>query len=663
MPGSRIQSKNSRTALALGALLRRRFGSERALRQAIASVFAICIVLGVTGRGQERKSLAAPMHPQQPAAQSSSPAGIPGARDGESEAAALRAETLEQLKALGAVTTAVPAAPSGTGTAEPGAVAAAGSTPTKPDPSLPVSSVSSLSIDHAAQKPLQKLLRDRVHWLDEYGALTLGQKRATSTESNPEHQAVQARAELKNLNEMLSQAASAPETLLPPSFLKTSRKSPGVLVPEMKDAIEVTTNELREWKGKIESLKSAKADRESKQKARAAERDKVFQRVTTLKAKSAEYESAVTDAQTLERARIARETLVNYQWEVRVESLRLQVIEDQIALDVKLADTRELEAQVCQTHYRLAERMLEHMRARYREASEIEERDLNRAEADQKSKAQWSDDPLERFRARRMAELLALEALVLKSERALATNPSPSFEEQRTLADRADKDFARIKELLDDGRVSRLDAIRLNNDFRRIGPERERLVRTEMAAVEAQLQFFEDALTNVEIELLQNSLHDRFEQDLLRERVSPERWADGEKLLNELEHQHREILERRRKALEQLSERASHTLQQVVRRLGILDQEYGFIRTVIFWVRDQEPIAPGTMWMAAREFNSVVKALLQLAQESMKPNLWCQPSAEFMVTALAALVLPVLLVKLRRALARLIQPNLSEAHS
>ena len=162
-----------------------------------------------------------------------------------------------------------------------------------------------------------------------------------------------------------------------------------------------------------------------------------------------------------------------------------------------------------------------------------------------------------------------------------------------------------------------------------------------MAAIEAQLQFFEYALTNVEIELLQNSLHDRFEQDLLRERVSPERWAEGEKLLNELERRHREILERRRVALERLTERAAHTLQQVVRRLGILDQEYGFIRTVIFWVRDQEPIALGTMWIGAREFNSVIKALLQLAQESMKPNLWCRPSAEFMATILAALALPV----------------------
>ncbi len=287
---------------------------------------------------------------------------------------------------------------------------------------------------------------------------------------------------------------------------------------------------------------------------------------------------------------------------------------------------------------------------------------MNRAAANEKNKAQSSDDPLERFRARRTAELLELEALVLKNEQALATNPPPSFEEQQTLADHADKDFAQIRELLDDGQVSRLDAIRLNNEFRRIAPERERLVRDEMAAVEAQLQFFEDALTNVEIELFQDSLHDRLEHELLKERVSPERWAAGESLLLELERKHREILVRRQKALEKLAERASNTLQQIARRLSILDQEYGFIRTQIFWVRDQDPIAFGTFWQGAREFNFLLKALLRLAQETTKPSLWTRPSAEFMVTALAVLVLPAALVKLRRGLGALVRREIGEAN-
>ncbi|HKI21430.1 MAG TPA: small-conductance mechanosensitive channel, partial [Isosphaeraceae bacterium] len=354
----------------------------------------------------------------------------------------------------------------------------------------------------------------------------------------------------------------------------------------------------------------------------------------------------------------AQERLVNFEWEARVESLRLQVIEAEIGLEVKLAEVSELTLHVCRAHIKIAEKTLEQMRARYRVAAENHDRDLKQAAAKEESKARSSDDPLERFRARHTALLLVLEAQVLKSEQAVATSPSPSLDEQRNLADHALRDSEQIKGLLDDGRVSRLDAIRLNNDFRRIGPERDRLLRNEMATVEAQLQFYEDALTSVELELIQDSLHDRFEHDLLRERVSPSHRSEGESLLNELERKHRRLLVRRRVALEKLSERASHTLQQVVRRLSILEEEYGFIRTHIFWVRDQDPIGLATLVQGARECNYLLNGLLRLAQETTKANLWGQPSAEFLVTALAVLVLPVALVRLRRALWGLIQRGL-----
>jgi potassium efflux system protein len=179
-----------------------------------------------------------------------------------------------------------------------------------------------------------------------------------------------------------------------------------------------------------------------------------------------------------------------------------------------------------------------------------------------------------------------------------------------------------------------------------------------MAVVEAQLQFYENALTNVEIELVQNALHDRFEHDLLRERVASSRWAEGEALLTEIERKHRALLVRRRIALEKLSDRASHTQQQVARRLGIIDEEYGFIRTHIFWVRDQDAIGVATLTQGAREFNHVVKGLIWLVQEVLKPNLWGQPSAEFMVTALAVLALPPAIWRLRRLLRGMIERGL-----
>ena len=130
--------------------------------------------------------------------------------------------------------------------------------------------------------------------------------------------------------------------------------------------------------------------------------------------------------------------------------------------------------------------------------------------------------------------------------------------------------------------------------------------------------------------------------------------------MTEIERKHRALLVRRRVALEKLSDRASHTLQQVVRRLGIIDEEYGFIRTHIFWVRDQDAIGLATLTQGAREFKYVVKGLLWLAQEALKPNLWGQPSAEFLVTALAVLALPFAIVRVRRLLRARIERGLPE---
>ena len=102
-------------------------------------------------------------------------------------------------------------------------------------------------------------------------------------------------------------------------------------------------------------------------------------------------------------------------------------------------------------------------------------------------------------------------------------------------------------------------------------------------------------LTAVELELLQDSLQDRYELDLLKESLPPGRREEGARLLAELEQIHRALLVRRREVLERLSDRTSRALDQIARRLAILDEEYAFIRTHIFWVRDQEPIGAGTM--------------------------------------------------------------------
>ena len=257
-----------------------------------------------------------------------------------------------------------------------------------------------------------------------------------------------------------------------------------------------------------------------------AKRDKQSQQVATLKNRGREHESSVLVAKTAGARRLARERLINFQLEARVEGIRLKIAEAKLAA-LKLAEARQLDARVAEAHVQLARKILDPMQLRYREASELKERALEQAAARQENRARQAQDPLERYRARCLAEMLELEAKIIKFEQAPTTPTHPALDEERALADRAEADFAQIKQLLDDGNVSRLDALRLNNDFRRIGPERNRLLKTDLSGIEAQLQYYENALTCVELELIEDSLVDQIEHDAILERLVSERHAEA----------------------------------------------------------------------------------------------------------------------------------------
>ncbi len=509
-------------------------------------------------------------------------------------------------------------------------------------------------------KQFRELLQDRLRWLAEYDKAAKALKKATNPDRSPEQQLDEAKDQLGRLQAILSQAATRPETMLPPAYRALQAGTSPHLNSEMKDALEAATNELKDWNSKLESLRTEIVNWESTQNARRTERDKLFQRVASLKVRVTERE-AVTGAATTRARQLAQERQLNSDWASRVEALRLRAIEAEIALEAKLAGVRELRLQVDHAQIQVLEKALGLMQERYRASAERQEHELKEKAAHEENTARQSEDFLERFHAHRLADLLELEAQVVKNEQAEVASPPPTLDEERSRADHAEADFARIKALLEDGRVSRLDAIRLNNDFRRIGPERERLLHNEMAVVETRLQFYEDLLTNVEIELLQDSLHDRFEHDLLRERLPSSRWAEGEALLAELEQKHRTLLVRRRASLERLTDCTTQTLDQIARRLAILDEEYGFIRTHIFWVRDQEPIGLATITQGARELNHLIKSLAHMAQETVRPRHWGRASAEFVAATLAALGLPFGLFRLRRFLRVLIERDLPTA--
>ena len=116
---------------------------------------------------------------------------------------------------------------------------------------------------------------DRLRLLEEHDRLRLALQRRP-TPNRARNTGTEAKAELDRLQTILTQAAKAPETLLPPSFLGSSARVSTALSSEMKDAIEATTNELKEWKTKIETLRSPDREVGQSAKARRAERDRAL---------------------------------------------------------------------------------------------------------------------------------------------------------------------------------------------------------------------------------------------------------------------------------------------------------------------------------------------------------------------------------------------------
>jgi hypothetical protein len=535
-------------------------------------------------------------------------------------------------------------------TTTPEADAGPGSTTRKP--TMPAGS-------RAGNQALRAVLLERQSLLDEHDQVAKELQELTNPNLSPEKQTATARAELERLQ---TQLAQLPQSLVPPVFQGSATEFTKAALGEMKDAIGTAQNDLNEWQAKFEGVRAELARAGSKQNALRTERDRLFQQLATFTAPSQERQAVANSSKTPQARLLAQERLTNTKLAARVGALRLKIAETKLARESSLADLRELHQHVLEAHVQVSRKLLDQMQRRYREVAELQQRALERAAATQENVARQSDDPLEQYRARRRAEILDLEARVIKNEQALAAGTHPALEEQRALADRAEADFAQIKQLLDDGDVSRLDALRLNNDFRRIGPERDRLLRNELTTIETQLQYYENMLTSVELELIEDSLADQVEHDAVLERLAPQRHGQARSDFMELERSYWVVLARQKVALTKLVARAAETLEQVTRRLRVLEEEYGFIRTHIFWVRDQEPIGLATVQQAGHELKRLVKGMLKLAEESSDRESWAHSSSEFLTAAVAAVILPLGLFRLRRLLRRRITRALPPSH-
>lgn len=513
--------------------------------------------------------------------------------------------------------------------------------------------------EKAASKPLLDLLQARLALLKEWSEARARREGAEKPKQTPEAEAAELKADLEKTRALLDQSAKSPDGLLPEVFQAAEKDRSGdarkldVRLGEMKEAIDSTRNELKEQSAELEALRSkGSRDLAAEITATRLDRDKVFQGLAALNAQRSERQAALASVASGEAHNLAQEKLLNLDWQARVEVERLAEKEARIALDTRRIDLGTLRTQAKAARVMLAKRLAERMESRYASLAERQRNDLKQAVVKEEKRAAGSADPLEKRRAQRTAQLLELESQVLAYEKAYATSTGVSIQEQTSLKDKTVTDFEELKKLLDDGSVSPLDALRLKNDFRRIGPERAQIVRTDLAASEDELTAYENALTDAEIDLVNDSRDDRFDRESLLEQLPANRREEASEMLEGLETRYRGLLNRRRNVLRNLARRAEETHDCVLKRIATLDEQYAFIRTHIFWIRDAEPIGATTLAHARDDSIRTAKGLVHLAMEAGDRALWCRPSADFVLALIAAIVAPVPLFLGRRALDR-----------
>jgi hypothetical protein len=510
--------------------------------------------------------------------------------------------------------------------------------------------------DRPASKPLRELLMLRKGLLEAWEKANADRLEAENPKRSPESEAAEFKADLEKTRALLEQSSKAPDDLLPEVFQvkdTDARPSEGRLA-EMKEAIDEARNELKDQAAQLEALRADGARGLAAQVTTLRlERDKVFQGVAGLNARRAQLQAGMASATSAEARDLARERLANFDWEARVEAERLAGIEARIAQASKRLDLGTFPIQARSARVQLAKRLAERMEARYDALAERQRSDLQRAVVKEETRAANSGDPLERRKAQRLAELFELESQVVAFEKAYATTGGVSLQEQTALADATKTNFAELKRLLDDGSVSPLDALRLKNDFRRIVPERAQVVRTDLAASDAELTTYENALTEAEIDLVNDSRDDRFDRESLLEQLPAGRRNEAKAMLEDLETRHKALLNRRRNVLQKLARRAEDAHNQVVRRIQTLDEQYAFIRTHIFWIRDAEPVGAATIARARDESIRAARAAVHLALEAGDRKLWGRLAPDFILALTALLVLPLPLLLGQRALDRL----------
>ncbi len=504
------------------------------------------------------------------------------------------------------------------------------------------------------QKALRDLYRERLALLDNWAKAVAEKQAAEHPDPDPERLTVEHKAEMERTNALLLSGADHPDSLLPQSFQKIPPKITDAVLNELRDGVEDAKKEVAQRLKDVEAARKKRGESGPEVVAKLrSERDKIHQRISTLIPRRKEREDALASAKSDADRELARERLTNFDWEAQVEKERLSAKEAQIALDGRNAEEALEWVKLKSSQSKQAQQVLAVTQKVYASVVEGQSRELQKAVAQEKEKAAKADDPIAKFQARRKAELLDLETKVLAYKKELSSTPRVSEDEQKKLANRAEEEFGELKARLDDGETSRLDLLRLNNDLRRIGPEKESIERTELELILAELNNYENLLTDAELELANDDRDDRLEHEAVLEQLPKERRSEALKAFADIEGKHRNLLYDRKETLKKLADRADSTHKQVQRRIAVLEQEDAFIRANIYWVRDEEPITTRTWSHAQSDIGKLAWAGLKLAEEPFDRTLWGKVSETFLVLGSLALALPWPLWWARRRINRL----------
>ena len=330
------------------------------------------------------------------------------------------------------------------------------------------------------QKSLRVIWNKRVDLLDEWDKAAKGRQLLENPLPSPEREASDRKAELERARNQLELLKKSPEAVLPEPFKRPADQVDDATLVEMREAIEVAKIALKEKTTESEKLRAEPSARTTSLSDSRTARDKIHTEVTELPTLRLQAESAIFKAPNEEARKIAREEFINLKCRSGLASERLQMTEAQIALEVRRGATCEVATQAAQANVELATATLAALTDRYKWVAERQKATLTRAAKTEEKRGDRRRSA-RKFKAHRTAELLSLQALNLEDDKALSTNPRLSLEEQRSLADRAEADFASLKQVVKENRLGGLVALRLNNDFRRISRERAILVRNELA--------------------------------------------------------------------------------------------------------------------------------------------------------------------------------------